>query len=140
MSARFPFCPISQIHTLSGGQKTLIGLSIILGLNEYKPSSLLLLDEADSHLDSSNARALSLYLKKTVGAQRIVITHRRETIEYGDAFIVVQKRDKEEGGIQVKEYKYREVAEGRVESEFLKVKGEAMKEEERQRKLEYMRL
>ena len=83
MFVRFPFCSVSPIHSLSGGQKTFIGLAIILGLNAFKSSPILLLDEADSHLDPENARALSIYLKREVPGQKIVISHRRETAEYG---------------------------------------------------------
>ena len=130
LSAKFPFSPPCQVHSLSGGQKTLIALSVIFGLNAYKPSRLLLLDEADSHLDSDNARAFSLYLRREMESQCLVISHRRETAEFAEEYVVVKRTEGRGGGVKAEAFSYEEAVGGREETRFLKLRGEAMREEE----------
>lgn len=73
---------------LSGGQKQRLLLARAL----YKQPSVLALDEATSHLDLENERAVTLALGK-LKVTRLVIAHRPETI--AGAQRVVQLRDKQ---------------------------------------------
>ncbi len=65
-----------DIHSLSGGEKTLTALSLIFAIQEYEPASFYLLDEVDAALDKANSDKLSnLIGKYSKTAQYIVISH-----------------------------------------------------------------
>ncbi|KAL1511007.1 hypothetical protein AB1Y20_005844 [Prymnesium parvum] len=48
---------------LSGGQRTLLNISLLLAVAKFRPSSLLLLDEVDAALDEHNASRVAALLK-----------------------------------------------------------------------------
>ena len=65
-----------DIHSLSGGEKTLTALALIFAIQEYEPASFYLLDEVDAALDKTNSQLLSKlvaeYAKKS---QYVMISH-----------------------------------------------------------------
>lgn len=65
-----------DITSLSGGEKTLIALSLIFAIQEYKPFCFYVFDEIDAALDKHNSELLAALIKKymTMG-QYIVVTH-----------------------------------------------------------------
>jgi len=65
-----------NVTSLSGGEQTLVALSLIFAIQEYQPYCFYILDEIDAALDKRNSERLAVLLKKymTVG-QYIVITH-----------------------------------------------------------------
>src|SRR3989339_650778 len=65
-----------DITSLSGGEKTMVALSLIFAIQEYKPYCFYVFDEIDAALDKHNSELLSALIKKymTTG-QYIVITH-----------------------------------------------------------------
>lgn len=86
-----------DIRSLSGGEKTLTGLSFLFAIQEYEPASFYVLDEVDSSLDKHNseklARLLREYSKK---AQYILISHNDSLISEADSLYGVSM-DKEAG-------------------------------------------
>lgn len=70
--------------TLSGGQKQRIVLARAL----YRRPSILLMDEATSHLDSTNEAIINLAIRK-LGMTRIVIAHRETTLAMTDRVISI---------------------------------------------------
>ncbi|MDF3904403.1 peptidase domain-containing ABC transporter [Paracoccus sp. AS002] len=68
--------------TLSGGQKQRIVLARAL----YRRPSVLLMDEATSHLDSTNEEIINLAIRR-LGMTRIVIAHRETTLAMTDRII-----------------------------------------------------
>jgi ATP-binding cassette subfamily B protein RaxB len=70
--------------TLSGGQKQ----RVILARAIFRDPYVLLLDEATSHLDTDNERIVCDALEQSK-ATRVVIAHRRETIERADRVVYV---------------------------------------------------
>lgn len=71
---------------LSGGQKQRIFLARAL----YRNPKMLVLDEATSHLDISNERAVSAAIQK-IELTRIIVAHRPETIQMAERVIVLKQ-------------------------------------------------
>jgi chromosome segregation protein len=72
---------IFDIKSLSGGEQTLVALSLIFAIQEYKPYCFYLFDEIDAALDKRNSERLAELLKKYMQkGQYIVITHNDEII------------------------------------------------------------
>ena len=65
-----------DITSLSGGEKTMVALSLIFAIQEFKPYCFYVFDEIDAALDKHNSELLAALIKKymTTG-QYIVITH-----------------------------------------------------------------
>ena len=53
-----------SLSELSGGQKSLLALSLILALLKYQPAPFYILDEIDSALDLSHTQNIGLMIKK----------------------------------------------------------------------------
>jgi len=70
-----------DVRSLSGGEQTLVALSLIFAIQEFRPYHFYMLDEIDAALDKRNserlAGLLNKYMKK---GQYIVITHNDEII------------------------------------------------------------
>tara|TARA_Y100000034_G_scaffold122303_1_gene167574 strand:+ start:437 stop:3301 length:2865 start_codon:yes stop_codon:yes gene_type:complete len=65
-----------DITSLSGGEKTLVALSLIFAIQEYKPYCFYIFDEIDAALDKHNSELLAALIKKyMLSGQYIIITH-----------------------------------------------------------------
>ena len=65
-----------DVTSLSGGEKTLVALSLIFAIQEYKPYSFYIFDEVDAALDKRNSERLAVLVKKHMkSGQYIIITH-----------------------------------------------------------------
>ncbi len=70
-----------DVKSLSGGEQTLVALSLIFAIQEYSPYYFYLLDEIDAALDKKNSERLAGLLNKYMQkGQYIVITHNDEII------------------------------------------------------------
>ena len=70
-----------DVTSLSGGEQTMVALSLIFGIQELKPYSFYILDEIDAALDKRNSERLASLLNKYMQkGQYIVITHNDEVI------------------------------------------------------------
>ena len=70
-----------DIKSLSGGEQTMVALSLIFAIQELKPYHFYILDEIDAALDKRNSERLSGLLKKYMEkGQYIIITHNDEII------------------------------------------------------------
>ncbi|MBA4389588.1 MAG: hypothetical protein C0399_01450 [Syntrophus sp. (in: bacteria)] len=85
MFAQPPGKKVLRMELLSGGEKALISLALLLALMDTKPSPFALMDEIDAPLDDANLVAL-LEIVKTMSTktQIIFITHNRITMESSD--------------------------------------------------------
>jgi chromosome segregation protein len=65
-----------DITSLSGGEKTMVALSLIFAIQEFRPYCFYVFDEIDAALDKHNSELLAALIKKymTTG-QYIIITH-----------------------------------------------------------------
>lgn len=74
-----------DIHSLSGGEKSLTALAFIFSIQDYKPALFYVLDEVDAALDKHNSEKLAkLIMKYSEKAQYIVISHNDSTITEAD--------------------------------------------------------
>jgi chromosome segregation protein len=65
-----------DVTSLSGGEKTLVSLSLIFAIQEYKPYCFYVFDEIDAALDKHNSELLAALIKKYMtSGQYIVVTH-----------------------------------------------------------------
>ena len=76
---------IVHLNLLSGGEKTLVALSILFAILQIKNFPLIILDEAESALDPANVeRFANIIHENGDTTQFIVITHRPGTMERCD--------------------------------------------------------
>ena len=62
--------------SLSGGEQTLIALSLLFAIQEHKPHHFYIFDEIDASLDKRNSERLSALLRKYIrSGQYILVTH-----------------------------------------------------------------
>ncbi|MCK5612254.1 chromosome segregation protein SMC [Candidatus Pacearchaeota archaeon] len=70
-----------DVTSLSGGEQTMVALSLIFAIQEFRPYCFYILDEIDAALDKRNSERLAALLKKYMKkGQYIVITHNDEII------------------------------------------------------------
>ena len=70
-----------DVRSLSGGEQTLVALSLIFAIQEFHPYYFYILDEIDAALDKRNSERLAGLLNKyMLNGQYIVITHNDEVI------------------------------------------------------------
>ena len=72
---------LQNVLLLSGGEKALTALSLLVGIFQYQPSPFCILDEVDAPLDEANiGRFTELIREMAVQTQFIVITHSKKTM------------------------------------------------------------
>jgi chromosome segregation protein len=72
---------LQNVLLLSGGEKALTALSLLVGIFKYQPSPFCILDEVDAPLDDANiGRFTELVKEMAVETQFIVITHSKKTM------------------------------------------------------------
>jgi chromosome segregation protein len=70
-----------DVTSLSGGEQTMVALSLIFAIQEFKPYCFYILDEIDAALDKRNSERLASLLQKYMQkGQYLVITHNDEII------------------------------------------------------------
>jgi chromosome segregation protein len=72
---------LQNVLLLSGGEKALTALALLVGIFQYQPSPFCILDEVDAPLDDANiGRFTDLIREMAVQTQFIVITHSKKTM------------------------------------------------------------
>ncbi|MGA2360051.1 MAG: chromosome segregation protein SMC [Terriglobales bacterium] len=72
---------LQNVLLLSGGEKALTALALLVGIFQYTPSPFCILDEVDAPLDEANiARFTDLVRELSVQTQFILITHSKRTM------------------------------------------------------------
>jgi len=75
---------IQNIRLFSGGEKTLIAISVLFSILKARIIPLCIFDEADSALDQGNVERFSRLLKHFAQTQFVVVTHRPGTMAQCD--------------------------------------------------------
>ncbi len=79
---------------LSGGEKALTALSLLMAIFKYQPSPFCVLDEVDAPLDEANiGRLTRLLTEMAIDTQFIVITHSKKTMEAAQAMYGVTMQE-----------------------------------------------
>ncbi|HEY1463027.1 MAG TPA: chromosome segregation protein SMC [Terriglobales bacterium] len=72
---------LQNVLLLSGGEKALTALSLLVGIFQYQPAPFCILDEVDAPLDETNVgRFTELVREMSVQTQFILITHSKKTM------------------------------------------------------------
>ncbi len=72
---------LQNVLLLSGGEKALTALSLLVGIFQYQPSPFCILDEVDAPLDEANVgRFTELVKEMSVKTQFVLITHSKKTM------------------------------------------------------------
>ena len=83
-----------QIRSISGGEKALTIIALILGIQQYVPSPYYILDEIDSNLDEINTILVAEMIKELSSkSQFILITHKEPTMERSDQLLGISITD-----------------------------------------------
>jgi len=86
---------VQNISLLSGGEKALTAIAILLSLMRVRPAPFCILDEIDAALDDINVTRFAEYLKEyATGTQFILITHKRGTMEVSNMLYGVTMQEK----------------------------------------------
>lgn len=86
---------IKNLISLSGGEQTMVAITIYFAILLHRPTPFCMLDEVDAALDEVNVGKYITYLKRFSGStQLMVITHRRGTIEECDVLYGVFMQEK----------------------------------------------
>lgn len=77
---------LQNVLLLSGGEKAMAALALVLGIFHYRPAPFCLLDEVDAPLDEANVgRFTDKVAEMSANTQFIVITHNKRTMEMARA-------------------------------------------------------
>jgi chromosome segregation protein len=85
ITARPPGKELRSLSLLSGGEKTLTAVALLLAIFRNRPSPFCILDEVDAALDESNTTRLAGVLREFLElSQFIVVTHKKRTMAAAD--------------------------------------------------------
>jgi chromosome segregation protein len=85
---------LQHIALLSGGEKSLTAMALLMAIFRYTPSPFCILDEVDAPLDEPNIQRLTRLLKEmSSDTQFIVITHAKGTMEAAQALYGVTMQE-----------------------------------------------
>jgi chromosome segregation protein len=85
---------LQNVLLLSGGEKSLTAMALLMAIFRYQPSPFCILDEVDAPLDEANIERLTRLLKEmSVQTQFVVITHAKRTMEAAQALFGVTMQE-----------------------------------------------
>ena len=94
IAAQPPGKRLQNILLLSGGEKALTALALLIAVFKYKPSPFCILDEVDAPLDEANVGRFNRMLREMCDkTQFIVVTHNRRTMEMGSVLYGVTMQE-----------------------------------------------
>lgn len=93
VEARPPGKKIKRLSLLSGGEKSLVAVAMLVAIFRARPSPFYVMDEVEAALDDTNMRRLiGLMQELKANSQLIIITHQKPTMEIADALYGVSMR------------------------------------------------
>jgi chromosome segregation protein len=86
VEARPPGKKITRLSLLSGGEKALTAVAMLVAIFRARPSPFYIMDEVEAALDDTNLRRLlGLFELLRARSQLLIITHQKPTMEVADA-------------------------------------------------------
>ncbi|MDG4779663.1 chromosome segregation protein SMC [Micromonospora sp. WMMD961] len=93
VEARPPGKKIKRLSLLSGGERSLTAVAMLVAIFRARPSPFYIMDEVEAALDDVNlGRLITLMAQLREKSQLIVITHQKRTMEIADALYGVTMR------------------------------------------------
>jgi chromosome segregation protein len=93
VEARPPGKKVKRLSLLSGGERSLTAVALLVAIFRARPSPFYVLDEVEAALDDVNlGRLLTLIEQLRSTSQLIVITHQKRSMEIADALYGVSMR------------------------------------------------
>jgi len=85
---------LQNVLLLSGGEKALAAVALLMAIFKYQPSPFCVMDEVDAPLDEANINRLSRLIKEmSLETQFVVITHSKRTMEAAQALYGVTMQE-----------------------------------------------
>jgi len=85
---------LQNVLLLSGGEKAMTALALLIAIFRYQPSPFCILDEVDAPLDEANVGRFTRLIGEMSGqTQFIVVTHNRKTMETGSVLYGVTMQE-----------------------------------------------
>ncbi len=110
VEARPPGKKIKRLSLLSGGERSLTAVALLVAIFRARPSPFYIMDEVEAALDDINlGRLLTLMRQLREASQLIIVTHQKRTMEIADALygvtmrggvteVISQRLDRDEDG------------------------------------------
>ena len=93
VEARPPGKKVKRLSLLSGGERSLTAVALLVAIFKARPSPFYVMDEVEAALDDTNlGRLLTLLEELRESSQLIVITHQKRTMEIADALYGVSMK------------------------------------------------
>jgi chromosome segregation protein len=93
VEARPPGKKVKRLSLLSGGERSLTAIALLVAIFRARPSPFYVLDEVEAALDDRNlSRLVDLLAELKSASQLIVITHQKRTMEVADTLYGVSMR------------------------------------------------
>ena len=93
VEARPPGKKVKRLSLLSGGEKSLTALAMLVAIFRARPSPFYVMDEVEAALDDVNLRRLiALFVELRKDSQLIVITHQKPTMDVANVLYGVTMR------------------------------------------------
>ena len=93
VEARPPGKRIKRLSLLSGGERSLVAVAMLVAIFKARPSPFYVMDEVEAALDDTNlSRLLGVFEELRENSQLIIITHQKRTMEIADSLYGVTMR------------------------------------------------
>jgi chromosome segregation protein len=93
VEARPPGKKVKRLSLLSGGERSLTAVAMLVAIFKARPSPFYVMDEVEAALDDTNlGRLIGLFEELRETSQLIVVTHQKRTMEVADALYGVTMR------------------------------------------------
>jgi chromosome segregation protein len=93
VEARPPGKKVKRLSLLSGGERSLTAIALLVAIFRARPSPFYILDEVEAALDDRNLlRLVDLLAELKSTSQLIVVTHQKRTMEVADCLYGVSMR------------------------------------------------
>jgi chromosome segregation protein len=93
VEARPPGKKVKRLSLLSGGERSLTAVALLVAIFRARPSPFYVMDEVEAALDEVNlGRLIALIAELRTSSQIILITHQKRTMEIADALYGVTMR------------------------------------------------